>query len=53
MFSPSSAVGPLAKLTMTELMKRRADTETAIATAEEAWLAASAALEAAIAEAGL
>jgi ATP-binding cassette subfamily F protein 3 len=53
MFSPSSVDGPLAKLTMTELMKRRADTETAIATAEEAWLAASEALEAANAEAGL
>ncbi len=51
MFAPSGADGPLAKLTMTELMKRRAETETAIAAAELVWLEASEALEHATADA--
>jgi len=46
MFDPSSADGSLAKLTMTDLMKRRAEVEAKIETAEAAWLEASEALEA-------
>jgi len=46
MFDPGSAQAPLAKLTMTELMKRRAELETRIGLAEAAWLEASEALEA-------
>jgi ATP-binding cassette subfamily F protein 3 len=46
MFDPPSAEAPLAKLTMTELMKRRAELETRIGLAEAAWLEASEALEA-------
>ena len=46
MFDPGSAEAPLEKLTMTELMKRRADLETRIVLAEAAWLEASEALEA-------
>jgi len=46
MFDPGSAEAPLEKLTMTELMKRRADLETRIGLAEAAWLEASEALEA-------
>ena len=45
MFAPSSAAKSLAKLTMTELMKHRAETESAIAAAELAWLEAGQALE--------
>ena len=45
MFDPASAQGALAALTMTELMKRRADIEARIGTAEAAWLEASEALE--------
>ncbi len=45
MFDPSTAAPELAKLTMTELMKRRADVEAQIEAAEAAWLAASEALE--------
>ena len=46
MFDPGSAAAPLAKLTMTELMKQRADLEVRIGLAEAAWLEASEALEA-------
>ena len=46
MFDPSSADAALAKLTMTELMKRRAEIEARIETAETAWMEASEALEA-------
>ncbi len=46
MFDPASAEAPLAKLTMTELMKRRAELEGRIGLAEAAWLEASEALEA-------
>jgi len=46
MFDPGSAATSLAKLTITELMKRRADLETRIGLAEAAWLEASEALEA-------
>ena len=46
MFDPGSATPDLAKLTMTDLMKRRAELETQIAAAETAWMAASEALEA-------
>ncbi|MET0374965.1 MAG: ATP-binding cassette domain-containing protein, partial [Rhizorhabdus sp.] len=45
MFDPSSADAALAKLTMTDLMKRRAETATRIEAAEAAWLEASEALE--------
>lgn len=45
MFDPGAAKGELAKLTMTELMKRRAMLEEQIEGAELAWLAASEALE--------
>jgi ATP-binding cassette subfamily F protein 3 len=46
MFDPKSADAALAKLTMTELMKQRADVVSRIEAAEAAWLDASAALEA-------
>ncbi len=46
MFDPASAAPALAKLTMTELMKRRAALETRIEAAELAWLEASEAFEA-------
>jgi len=49
MFDPASAAPALAKLTMTELMKRRAALETQIERAEEVWLEASEALEASMA----
>ena len=45
MFDPSTAEPSLAGLTMTDLMKRRADTERKIEAAERAWLEASEALE--------
>ena len=50
MFAPSSADKSLAGLTMTDLMKRRAETESQIAAAERTWLEAGAALEGAAAE---
>ena len=46
MFDPRTAEASLARLTMTELMKRRAEIETRIEAAEAAWLEASEALEA-------
>lgn len=46
MFDPSSANKELGKLTMTELMKRRAQIESEIEAAEVTWLEASEALEA-------
>ncbi len=45
MFDPSAAQPALAKLTMTELMKQRADVASRIEAAELAWLEASEALE--------
>ena len=45
MFDPSSADKELAKLTMTELMKRRAEVERKLEAAEAQWLEASEALE--------
>jgi ATP-binding cassette, subfamily F, member 3 len=51
MFAPASAEGSLSKMTMTELMKRRADIETAIKAAELAWLETNEALEAAMVDA--
>ncbi|MDB5679743.1 ABC-F family ATP-binding cassette domain-containing protein [Sphingomonas bacterium] len=45
MFDPSSADAALSKLTMTDLMKRRAEIEGAIAAAEATWLEASEKLE--------
>jgi ATP-binding cassette subfamily F protein 3 len=47
MFDPSAAEGSLSKLTMTELMKRRAEVEAQLARAEARWLQASEAVEAA------
>ena len=47
MFDPSTAEAKLAGLTMTELMKRRADLTDRIDAAEARWMAASEALEAA------
>ena len=47
MFDPSSADKSLAGLTMTELMKRRAETERRIEAAEAQWLEACEALESA------
>ena len=44
MFDPSSATGPDAKLTMSELMKLRADIAAKIEAAESKWLEASEAL---------
>ncbi|MBW8754324.1 MAG: ABC-F family ATP-binding cassette domain-containing protein [Sphingomonadales bacterium] len=49
MFDPSSASGELARLTMTELMKRRAQIEDDIAAAEVQWLEANEAIEAFVA----
>jgi ATP-binding cassette subfamily F protein 3 len=46
MFDPNAAAPDLAKLTMTDLMKRRAELEGQIATAEVTWMEASEALEA-------
>lgn len=46
MFDPAAAAPALAKLTMTDLMKRRAAVVEKIETAEAAWLEASEALEA-------
>ncbi|MBS0477613.1 MAG: ATP-binding cassette domain-containing protein, partial [Proteobacteria bacterium] len=46
MFDPASATPALAKLTMTDLMKRRAGIEARIESAEAAWIEASEALEA-------
>jgi ATP-binding cassette, subfamily F, member 3 len=46
MFDPSTTEASLAKLSMTELMKRRAELGDKIETAELAWMAASEALEA-------
>ena len=46
MFDPSSADAALAKLTMTELMKRRSDLTARIDAAEARWMEASEALEA-------
>ena len=46
MFDPSKAEAALARLTMTELMKHRAEIETRIGAAEAAWLEAVEALEA-------
>ena len=45
MFDPSGADKELAKLTMTELMKRRAEVERQLEAAEARWLEASEALE--------
>jgi ATP-binding cassette subfamily F protein 3 len=45
MFDPAAAAPALAKLTMTDLMKRRAAIETRIETVEAAWLEASEAME--------
>ena len=45
MFDPSGAAPDLAKLTMTDLMKRRAEVEAKIEAAEAAWLEASEKLE--------
>ena len=45
MFDPKTATGPLAAMTMTELMKHRAETEERIKGAEAAWIEASEALE--------
>jgi ATP-binding cassette, subfamily F, member 3 len=46
MFDPGAAEAALARLTMTELMKHRAEIEARIEVAELAWLVASEALEA-------
>jgi ATP-binding cassette subfamily F protein 3 len=45
MFDPSTAPAGLSKLSMTELMKRRAEIETQIEAAEMAWMQANEALE--------
>jgi ATP-binding cassette subfamily F protein 3 len=45
MFDPSGAAKELANLTITELMKRRADVERQLEAAEAQWLEASEALE--------
>ncbi len=45
MFDPSTAKPAFAKLTMTELMKRRAELETLIGAAEAAWVECNEALE--------
>ena len=45
MFDPASAEPALANLNMSDLMKRRGETQKAIAAAEVAWLEASEALE--------
>ncbi|WP_088311250.1 ABC-F family ATP-binding cassette domain-containing protein [Novosphingobium sp. B 225] len=49
MFDPAKAAPSLSKLTMTDLMKRRADLESRIEAAELAWLEASEAFEAIVA----
>jgi ATP-binding cassette subfamily F protein 3 len=49
MFDPGSAEASLSQLTMTDLMKRRAELETRIQAAELAWLEANEALEAIVA----
>jgi ATP-binding cassette subfamily F protein 3 len=49
MFDPASASGELAKLTMTDLMKRRAQIEDEVAAAEAKWLEANEAIEAFVA----
>ena len=46
MFDPSTAAGPLAKLSMTELMKRRASVQEQIDASEQSWLELSEQLEA-------
>ena len=46
MFDPASAEKSLAGLTMTELMKQRAELDRKIAAAETTWLAASEKIEA-------
>ncbi|WP_294189429.1 ABC-F family ATP-binding cassette domain-containing protein [uncultured Sphingomonas sp.] len=46
MFDPSTAQGPLAKLSMTELMKRRASVQEQIDASEQSWLELSEQLEA-------
>jgi ATP-binding cassette subfamily F protein 3 len=46
MAEPAAAAKALSQLSMTELMKRRAELDAAVATAEGAWLEASEALEA-------
>ncbi|EPR14620.1 glycosyl transferase family 1 [Sphingobium indicum IP26] len=45
LFDPKSATGAEAKMTMTELMVKRADLEKKLEAAEESWMEASAALE--------
>src|SRR3546814_7494107 len=45
LFDPKSATGAEAKMTMTELMMKRADLEKKLEAAEESWMEASAALE--------
>lgn len=50
LFDPSAAEPALAKLTMTDLMKRRADIAAQVEETEGAWMAASEALEAATAD---
>jgi len=45
MFEPASASGDLARLSMSELLKRRAEVERQVEAAEAEWLAASEALE--------
>ena len=45
MFDPASAQGDLAKLTMTELMKLRADLDRKLESAEAEWLEAAETLE--------
>ena len=49
MFDPSGADASLSKLTMTELLKRRVETESRLAAAEARWLEASEAVESAAA----
>ncbi len=49
MFDPKTAEASLAKLTMTELLKRRAELEARISAAEAIWLEANEALEALVA----
>ena len=45
MFDPTTADAALARLTMSELMKKRAELEAKIATIEAQWIEASEALE--------
>jgi len=51
LFDSKSYDGPVKNLTMTELMKKRAKIESALASAEARWLEASNALESAGADA--